>query len=363
MLVDGLDEITDPDERKDVLKTVANAGDDYAFVVATRPLHETELGILGPEVPRYHLEPFAPDELEHVATGWFTALGVTEPENGARQFLTAIGRAQLTDLVRVPLTMSMLCQLWAREPGGPLPRGRGEIYGHFVESLQARQYHAHALEQARAAMRQYGSDAEAGAERAVLGLQNMLAAVAHHLLLAKRGDGDRTVLDLVLQHPGAGRPAAVPKKRWRDFLESALCGTGLLTRGSDDLVFTHQTFMEYFAARHVVGDEARLRVVFRKTFVRPARYLPGKDLSPGIRPRLPLSRYWKPPRYDPFDGFLLDLTPQGHPLKREFLSRMASARAGLDGYDYLGKLTRSGVFLPGDIIVSTVGLLRRLVSD
>ncbi|MER7180754.1 trypsin-like peptidase domain-containing protein [Streptomyces hyaluromycini] len=362
VLVDGLDEITSPAGREDVLRTVAHAGDQYTFIVAGRPVPEAESGLLGPHVPRYQLEPFDPQDLERVATGWFRALDVPQPEQTARQFLTALGTAGLTELARVPLTMSMLCQLRAEHPGEPLPRGRGEIYRNFVELLHERQYAAGAVAQARAAMSQYGSDAEAGAERTVQGLQSMLAHAAHHLLFTDHPD--RPVLDIVDDHPSAKRPTGVPERRWHDFLASALCGTGLLTRRSDDLVFTHQTLVEYFAARHVVDDEERLDAVFRKTFIRRARFIPLlKYQAIGAGPRLWFSAYWVPPGSDPYAGFLLDLTPDDHPLKEKFLGRMASRRAGLDGYLFLARQMEIGTALPEHIVGRTVDLLRQAARD
>ncbi|MEV6763530.1 trypsin-like peptidase domain-containing protein [Streptomyces sp. NPDC051105] len=350
VLVDGLDEITSVSGREDVLRTVAHAGDQYAFVVATRPVREAEQGILDPQVPRYELEPFRTDELEHVATGWFRALDVTEPEQTAQKFLRTLHAMGLIDLARVPLTMSMLCQLHANAPTEPLPRGRGAIYRGFVDLLRERQYAAGAVEQARAALRQYGSDAEAGAERTVQNLRPILADLAHRLLFAVEHEG-RPALDAVQDHECAERPAAVPERRWREFLESVLCGTGLLTRRSDDLVFTHQTFLEYFAARHAVGDEKRLRVVFRETFLRSAR------------PRRPFGKRWAPPDHDPFGGFLLDITPDDHPLKTEFLTLITSGRAGLAGHEFLVKQARSGTSLPEGVIKDSVKLIGGLSRD
>ncbi|MFF5143242.1 trypsin-like serine protease [Streptomyces sp. NPDC013157] len=362
VLVDGLDEITNPAGREDVLRTVAHAGGQYTFIVAGRPVPETESGLLGPQVPRYQLEPFDTHDLQRVATGWFRALGVPEPEPTAAHFTAALGTAGLTELARVPLTMSMLCQLRAEHPGEPLPRGRGEIYRNFVELLHERQYAAGAVAQARAAMSQYGSEAEAGAERTVESLQALLAHLAHQLLLTDHPD--RPALDIVRHHPSAKRPAAVPERRWRDFLASVLCGTGLLTRRSDDLVFTHRTLVEYFGARRVVDDEERLGVVFRKAFVRRARLIPLlKHQAMGVSPRLWFSTYWIPPGDDPFAGFLLDLTPDDHPLKEKFLGGMASRRAGLDGYLFLAQQVEMGTALPKHIISRTVTLLRQAARD
>ncbi|MGW4908658.1 trypsin-like peptidase domain-containing protein [Streptomyces sp. NPDC004270] len=350
VLVDGLDEITSVSGREDVLRTVAHAGDQYAFVVATRPVREVELGVLGPQVPRYELEPFRADELQRVAAGWFRALDVAEPEQTAQEFLNTLHAMGLIDLARVPLMMSMLCQLRAKAPTEPPPRGRGDLYRRFVDLLHERQYAAGAVEQARAALRQYGSDAEAGAERTVQNLRPILADLAHELLFAGEHEG-RAVLDAVQDHECAERPAAVPETRWREFLESVLCGTGLLIRRSDDLVFTHQTFLEYFAARHATDEEERLQVVFREIFFRraPARRRFRRD--------------WAPPQYDPFGGFLLDITPDDHPLKAEFLTLMNSGRASADGPRFLINQAQSGTWLPEDVFKDSVSLLRRLSRD
>ncbi|MEU9247232.1 trypsin-like peptidase domain-containing protein [Streptomyces sp. NPDC048385] len=350
VLVDGLDEITSAADREDVLRTVAHAGDQYAFVVATRPVREAEQDVLGPRVPCYELEPFRTDELERVASGWFQALDVAEPEQTAQRFLGTLHAMGLLDLARVPLMMSMLCQLRAKAPAAPPPRGRGEIYRGFVDLLQERQYSAGAVEQARATLRPYGSDAEAGAERTLQNLRPILAELAHRLLLADEPEG-RPVLDAVQDHEHAKRPPAVPERRWREFLESVLCGTGLLIRRSDDLVFTHQTFLEYFAARHVADDERRLQAVFRKTFLRT------------VRSRRGFGKRWAPPEYDPFGGFLLDITPDDHPFKTEFLTRMTSPRAGDRGPQFLIKQARSGTWLPEDVVGDCVSLLRRFAGD
>ncbi|MFD4502174.1 trypsin-like peptidase domain-containing protein [Streptomyces sp. NPDC058457] len=360
VLVDGLDEITSADGRKDVLRMVAHAGDDYAFIVATRPVPEIEPGdpgIIGPQIPRHELKPFGTDDLERVASGWFRALGVPEPDQTAGQFLGTLNMAGLIDLARVPLTMSMLCQLGA-DSRAPLPRGRGEIYQGFVNLLRERQYAAGAVTQARAAMRPYGSEAETRAEHTVQNLPHILAALAHRLLLAE--DEDRpaldvtldvtrdVALDIALDHEHAERPESVPEKRWRDFLESVLCGTGLLIRRPDGLAFTHQTFLEYFAARHVTDDEERLQVVFRETFFRRSQS------------RRRFSRDWTPPRYEPFGGFLLDLTPDDHPLKTEFLTLMSSGRAGLDGCRFLVEQAVLQARLPADVIENTANVLRQV---
>ena len=83
VLIDGLDEITDPVRRRTVLNMLAGVresdpGGHYRFVIATRPLPDLELTgvVLGPNVLRYELLPLSGEQLPDFAKGWFTALGL-----------------------------------------------------------------------------------------------------------------------------------------------------------------------------------------------------------------------------------------------------------------------------------------------
>ncbi|MFJ6141750.1 hypothetical protein [Kitasatospora sp. NPDC092286] len=89
--------------------------------MATRPLPGGELDNIGFRPPRYDLEPFSPDEVHRVAWGWFHAFELAEPNRVATRFTQALARSRLSDLARIPLMISMLCQLHAIRPGRPLP--------------------------------------------------------------------------------------------------------------------------------------------------------------------------------------------------------------------------------------------------
>jgi hypothetical protein len=73
-LVDGLDEITASEARRQLLSELQAIQADqhtlaFRFVVATRPLPQGELDMLGTAVPRYQLEPFAPEDVVCPAVG------------------------------------------------------------------------------------------------------------------------------------------------------------------------------------------------------------------------------------------------------------------------------------------------------
>ncbi len=143
VLVDGVDEIPDTDTRRAVLRLLAGvtAGQPtlYRFVVATRPLPARELDTLGPQVPRFQLQPFSGDNLLDYATKWFRDL--ENPGRHAKAFISGLQRSRLDVLARTPLMASMLCQLYAADPTRPLPEGRTSAYKAFVDLIYEQNTH------------------------------------------------------------------------------------------------------------------------------------------------------------------------------------------------------------------------------
>ncbi|WP_405764006.1 hypothetical protein OHU34_43315 [Streptomyces sp. NBC_00080] len=145
VLVDELDEIADPIRRWRVLRHLRSVEENpdrphYRFVIATRPLPESELDLLGAAVGSYELERFQLAELADVARRWFAAYGLGDPDRLAQLFVGDLERSHLAGLARIPLMASLLCQLYAATPGQPLPAVRGAIYAEFARMLHKRQY-------------------------------------------------------------------------------------------------------------------------------------------------------------------------------------------------------------------------------
>lgn len=87
VLVDGLDEITNSQARKRVLRALAavhadDHGAQYRFVVTTRPLPDEELADLGENVPRYELLPFIPNDVLRSADRISVRRRIQFPEPG-----------------------------------------------------------------------------------------------------------------------------------------------------------------------------------------------------------------------------------------------------------------------------------------
>lgn len=290
VLVDGLDEIADASSRRRVLTMIGqvhrNQQEDlkkqrelkkqsavrplYRFVVATRPLPRGEIAgaAFSEDVLALQLEPFAPADLRRFATGWFTALSLPLPGRAADSFVEALDRTQLAEQARTPLMATMLCQVYAADPGRRLPTGRSGLYERFIDLLYERQHAAGnsgARVQARAALRRYGQEAVSRAEHTLDRLPDMIVEVAADLRRGSRG----SVLGLLAGHPDTARPKLVPHEVWEGFLDQSLRRSGLLTPRSGDLVFLHQTLLEYLAVRHVTRNRAACRRAVRKAFGSP----------------------------------------------------------------------------------------------
>ncbi|MFD4032407.1 helix-turn-helix domain-containing protein [Streptomyces sp. NPDC058637] len=269
VLIDGLDEVVDVEQRRRILDTVSTAVADphgwHRFVVTSRPLPESELNHVGRQVPRYELEPFTPQDLPVFAESWFTAQQLTDPANLTQLFISALKRIGVTDLARTPLMATMLCQLFADRPDEPLPASRGDIYGRFADLLQGRQYQHAPEKQVIQALDRYGKAAcERGRE--IIGILPRLVRYLAH----QRHSGNRnSALRILADHPDVQRPEAVPQLEWEGFLTGCLRGTGILTLHAGDFVFLHQTFLEYFAAYRAVYDQGDRSLTISSLFNDP----------------------------------------------------------------------------------------------
>ncbi|MCX5381258.1 NACHT domain-containing NTPase [Streptomyces sp. NBC_00091] len=299
LLVDGLDEIVDPALRRTVLSAVRHTvGEDpslYRFVVATRPLPAHEFDVLGKDVPRHELQPFAASELPTFARRWFEGVECRSAADRVDAFVAAVGLARLTDLARTPLMAALLCQLFEAQPGERLPVTRGAVYRRFVDLLWERQFDADLRGRLEAALGVYGPGLAEPTIRRVPALIERLAA--------ERLGGNTGPAVAVLD---AECPDPVPRTVWRAVLHDVLRSSGLLVEQAGDFVFLHQTVLEYLASCHAAGDRQSCARVLEGLFGgRGFRHAVRRILLRLLR-LLRWSEWDLDPDAESFVGFLLD---------------------------------------------------------
>ncbi|MEU9865448.1 helix-turn-helix domain-containing protein [Streptomyces sp. NPDC047971] len=356
VMVDGLDEITDTRTRRRLLQTLSQAmhGDEelYRVLVTTRPLPAEELDDLGDQVPHYELQALGTKDLPDFACRWFEALQLPDPDSDAVRFIGALDRSGLLDLARTPLMSTMLCQLYAADPGGELPRGRGAIFRRFVDLLHERQHgwdSSSVTEQTRIMLARYGPDALAMGQRTLDHLPTLVTYLA-----AQQYEGkEEPVPEALASQPEAARPARVPKRVWADFLTEAVRRSGLLTLQSGRFTFSHQTLREYLAARHTVHDADAAR-----------RVLSGLLDNGWSRPRPWARRIWSLPSSikDSYGGFLLDICAELGVDTAPVLHRLA-AHGGTDGCFFVLRQANLGTLVPERVIAAATESLASFVHN
>jgi hypothetical protein len=263
LLVDGLDEVYDRDQRQrliDVLgNRVAEYGSSWRFLVTTRPLFGQELAGLGAHLPDpsagsrfgdYELRLFDRPGLRRFARAWFTARTPRGWQRNAAAYLDEIDVRRLDPLVRVPLLATIAAVVFEDRPQGPLPMSRTGLYERFVTNLvYARQRRENLRRVLTDQLSVYGPSAGRLVDVLFDGTERLLEDVAHHRL-----EADERVTTIALAEDWLRRQdaavAGVPELSRH--LRTMLQGTGLLTVAGDDLRFIHRGFAEYLAAGYSV---------------------------------------------------------------------------------------------------------------
>ncbi|GGV29449.1 NACHT domain-containing protein [Streptomyces sp. PDY-4] len=369
VLVDGLDEVADPAARRAVISTITEVRDDhkashYRFAVATRPLPFGELDAFdrapGPETGargnterprRYTLQPFAADDLPHIARSWFEVFQLSDVDSAVARFLESLAGTGLNDLARTPLMASMLCQLHATHPDTPLPTNRGAVYRAFTDLLNERQHlgAGGVRTQTRLLFDRYGKTALAHAEAA---LDRMPALIAQHAARRLVGHWSDPV-DAISTDPDAQPAPVVSASVWRAFLEGSLRRSGLMTTRGGRLDFLHQTMLEYQAAQHATRTPEAASRSLRTLFRPQHRLLPGWA-----------TRYRVPRHVDAsYIGFLLDAAPPASAGDIASILTHLVSRSDMDGCILISDLALLSTSLPEHAVGLASARFRSVAGD
>jgi hypothetical protein len=242
VFVDGLDEITEPDRRRDLIRYLAECmtRGEHRFVVVTRPLGEPDLAPLRPHTgSSFQLRPFDDAALAEFAQRWFTA----HRTGDAEVFLHTASTPQLRQQLGLPLLATIAARL--QSAGGQLPRSRAGLYGEFVRYL----IHARSAAFHRDLLRQLGHvyvGDRSLADVLLRGRDAVLeAAATEHL-------AGRSMVDAAAAAVNSGDALLPPE--WPDPVRTLLLGTGLVVHEGGELTFIHRSFAEYLASARIAAE-------------------------------------------------------------------------------------------------------------
>ena len=331
VLVDGLDEILDPETRRGILTKLRGIAEhpsaNYQFIIASRPLPTGELA--GQEkwlVLHYRLRLFDAAQLRRLAERFLQAADPADVTRGSEQLVGELDRARLTGVARAPLLAAMLCQLLVINPDRSLPSSLTEIYEEFVDALAAPQHVPGSrgiYAQAGSAFGPYGPIAV----QAVTDVLDRADALLGRLALAKRNGDTRAAEDLLAMWESGSRPARIPERKWREFLKDLLRRSGLLSEWLGDFRFTHDSIADYLAARAVIADEGLSVSAFEELFYR------------WHRPWFGVEPTWRPPNWQySYTRFLVALWPDK--TRTADSLRHVARDGGLTGCDFVSVASR-----------------------
>ncbi|AEV84910.1 signal transduction protein [Actinoplanes sp. SE50] len=249
ILVDGLDEIPDARQRREIITSIAQharAGRDYRFVVTTRPLPDDDLSpLISADVARFAIQPFGHAELDQFARRWFGSQRLDDPEDRADRFLRETSDGRLKELVRNPLLATIAGVSAVRDPDRPLPTSRISLYERFCGYLL--DDHGGRRETMAQLHRHYANDPDR--LTCVLWIHKHRTAIIGALALSRTGDQTSlwsTAKEWVRRHA----PHSVTEvEQWKSHLWEELLATGLLVATDGELAFLHQSFAEYLSAK------------------------------------------------------------------------------------------------------------------
>ncbi|MEU8802439.1 caspase family protein [Spirillospora sp. NPDC048819] len=253
VMVDGLDEITDPARRETLIRQLAaRAGgepSDMQLLITTRPLRDAESALLRRSgVGFYRLEPFSRELLRDFSERWFS-----DPAESAG-FLHAADQAGPSKLVRIPLLATITAIVYEQRPGVTLPGNRYVLYQNYLSYLRTAR--AEATDEQWRHIRNRIKSVPGSDPRPLdylrANLQELLAQLAEAAIKGTTDLGPGA-LEWIDRHGGGTAWVSIPE--WPALVAGLLDSTGLFVHTSEGQRFIHHSFAE-----HLAGQAAARRI-------------------------------------------------------------------------------------------------------
>lgn len=267
LMIDGLDEITDPDKRRAVIAMLGSRLQDPAFpyrlLITSRPLPQDELAFLNTlALGVYTLEPFDRGQLREFATRWFAADSAHREPDGesgalAEAFLRQVERSGMRELSRVPLLATIAAIVFRQDTSAQLPTNRFRLYETYFAYLsrdrndRVQRQTGEVLEE----LRKHPNPAHLDSARLLHARRGELIA---HLAMVVVGDreegaGQADPRDLMshaldwLDTQGC-MTTRLQLPQWPTLVANALDASGLFVLEGRRLRFIHYSFPEHISA-------------------------------------------------------------------------------------------------------------------
>jgi hypothetical protein len=264
LLVDGLDEVVDPQQRTRLVAMLADQiaayGGSWRFLVTSRPLFEREFAGLSASLNaldmmrrlgEYELRHFDLTALSRFAQAWFTVRTPALAEANSDGYLVEVDRSGIDHLVRVPLLATISAVVFETHPDRPLPISRAGLYREFVfRLLYAQQRRVDMWEAVQAQLAKYSSVATEMIKPLYDHTEQCLEEVAHRWLAGS----ELTLVELAIEWLRSRTPVPEHAGDLGDLVQEVLLSSGLVALYGDDLRFIHRGFAEYLAAGHTTRD-------------------------------------------------------------------------------------------------------------
>jgi hypothetical protein len=244
LIIDGVDEILDLGRRRDLIRKIEVFAKRFPLcpiIATTRNIGYAQARFDNLRFRRYELQPFTEEQIEEYIRRWFFITARDEVEVG-RFFMEL---ASIPDLRSNPLMLSLLCVLYRAR--GHIPRNRRQIYSQCADLLFNRWDRMRHIEQPYDHLH-YGDE-----------LMQEIATWFYRSQSAQAGLEEqqiKKVIALFLTDTAAVSRVAAEQRAsaFLDFCADRawlLGSAGTNERGQRLFIFTHRTFMEFFAAESI----------------------------------------------------------------------------------------------------------------
>ncbi|EME52748.1 P-loop containing NTPase [Amycolatopsis decaplanina DSM 44594] len=247
IIFDGVDEITDIQKRREMIRKIESFSRRYPLVhvLATSRLVGYQRAQFQPNYFKlYELEEFTHNQFLEYVIRWFRITHRAEDEQWA-----FIRESEVVpDIRRNPLILSLLCALYRAR--GHIPRNRRQVYKDCTDLLFQRWDSMRQIEQPFD-HRQYGQRLMQELARFFYRSQNAQAGIEEEQL-------KRLISHFFQDTAGIEPPESHSRaEMFLDFCADRawlLSAKGTSSRGQRLFSFTHRTFMEYMAAEALVRN-------------------------------------------------------------------------------------------------------------